>query len=299
MSLIAFFLILASVFLHALWHFISKSREPTPAFFVVVSASCLCTTLPFALTAGIDFHLLPWKFYLLVFCGSFSGVVCDIGLSYAYRLADVSLAYPLARALPVLMTAVLTILLRIGRTPAPLALFGMLVITVGCILMPMKNFSDLHWKNYWNKALFGIFLAALGTTGYTIFDSEGVRLLFAHEPVARWHGATAYSCMRETLICSMLSIYVFCIPRERARFTKKLFLQPHPYFAGVFAGIAYLLVLIAMGFVTNVSFVQAFRQMSLPVGVILGILLLKEKCPRTKLAGVVLVVVGLILTAIA
>ena len=180
-----------------------------------------------------------------------------------------------------------------------MALFGMLVIMIGCVMMPMKSFADLHWKNYWNKALFGIFLAALGTTGYTIFDSEGVRLLYECEPVPRWHGAATYSCIRETCLLSMLLVYVLCVPHERARITKDLFLHPHPYFAGVFAGVAYLLVLIAMGFVSNVSFIQAFRQMSLPIGVIFGILFLKEKCLPTKLAGVTLVVTGLIITAIA
>ena len=59
------------------------------------------------------------------------------------------------------------------------------------------------------------------------------------------------------------------------------------------------LILLAMGFVTNVSYIQAFRQMSLPIGVIFGILFLKEKCLPTKLAGVTLVVTGLIITAIA
>ena len=299
MSLIAFVLILASVVLHALWHFISKSRKPVPAFFLLVSGACLCTTLPFALTSGIDFHLLPGRFWLMVLGGAFCGVVCDIGLSCAYRRADVSLAYPLARALPVLMTAFLTILFGIGKNPAPMALFGMLVIMIGCVMMPMKSFSDLHWKNYWNKALLGVFTAALGTTGYTIFDSEGVRLLYECEPIPRWHGAATYSCIRESCLASMLLVYVLCVPHERAQITKDLFLHPHPYLAGVFAGIAYLLVLIAMGFVSNVSFIQAFRQMSLPVGVILGILFLKEKCLPTKLAGVVLVVAGLIITATA
>ena len=275
MTLTAFILIFASVILHALWHFICKSARPVPAFYMVVSASCLCTTLPFALTSGIDLTRLR-----------------------AYRLADVSLAYPLARALPVIMTAFVTVLLGIGATPSPLELFGMLIIMSGCVLMPMKNFSDLHWKNYWNRALLGILVAAAGTTGYTIFDSEGVRLLLANEDVARWHGAAAYSSLRESVLLLTLSCYVFAIPHERARVTKDLFCHPHPYLAGIGAALAYLLILIAMGFVTNVCFVQAFRQMSLPVGVLLGMFFLHEKCSAAKLTGVALIVCGLILTVL-
>ena len=61
---------------------------------------------------------------------------------------------------------------------------------------------------------------------------------------------------------------------------------------------AYLLVLAAMGMVSNVSFLQAFRQMSLPLGVAAGIFFLHEKVSGPKLAGTFLVVCGLILTVI-
>ena len=60
---------------------------------------------------------------------------------------------------------------------------------------------------------------------------------------------------------------------------------------------AYILVLLAMHFVTNVSYVQAFRQMSLPLGAFLGIAFLKEKATSPKLAGLTLIVGGLIAVA--
>ena len=53
-----------------------------------------------------------------------------------------------------------------------------------------------------------------------------------------------------------------------------------------------------MGFVTNVSFVQAFRQLSLPLGVFAGIVFLKESPAKPKLLGVALIVLGLILTVL-
>ena len=82
------------------------------------------------------------------------------------------------------------------------------------------------------------------------------------------------------------------------RMPHALLCHPHPYFAGIGAALAYLLILIAMGFVTNVCFVQAFRQMSLPVGVLLGMFFLREKCSAAKLTGVGLIVCGLILTVL-
>ena len=52
-----------------------------------------------------------------------------------------------------------------------------------------------------------------------------------------------------------------------------------------------------MGLVTNVSFIQAFRQLSLPIGVALGIVILKEKISLPKIIGVALLLAGLVLSA--
>ena len=69
-------------------------------------------------------------------------------------------------------------------------------------------------------------------------------------------------------------------------------------YAGLFASCSYVLVLLSMGYVTNVSFVQVFRQMGMLIGVALGIFLLKEKCTLPKIIGVTLIVLGLILTVL-
>ncbi len=298
MSFIAFILILSSVLLHALWHFLSKSSKPAPAFFVLVSGANILTTLSVALTSGVELDKLPPLFFLMMIGGGFSGMVCDCGLSLAYRKADVSMAYPLARALPVLSTAAITVMLGLGKRPSPLALTGMAVIFVGCLAIPLKKLSDLSWKNYFNRALLGILIAAAGTTGYTIFDSEGIRILLENTQVSRWRAAATYSCMRETVLFILLVTFVMSIPSERRMLNRELIRSVTPYLAGVFAGVAYIFILIANGFVTNVSFVQAFRQMSLPVGVALGIIFLKEKCYPARIAGVFLVVAGLIITVL-
>lgn len=297
MTFTAFLLILISVLLHATWHFLSKSRRPAPAFFLLVSLSGLAVLVPLAGFSGLQFRALPPEFFWFLLGGGLSGTLCDIGLSVAYRRADVSLAYPLARAIPVLLTALVTGIFCIGAPPGAVALWGMGEISAGCVLMPLSSFADMHWRSYFNPALFGILLAAAGTTGYTICDSQALKLIAAHGGTDRFWGAAAYSAMRETVLFSTLFCYVALVPGERRAINRDLFRHPHPYFAGLFASGAYLLVLLAMGFVTNVSFVQAFRQMSLPVGVLLGMVILKERCTLPRTIGILLVLAGLVLTA--
>jgi uncharacterized membrane protein len=57
-------------------------------------------------------------------------------------------------------------------------------------------------------------------------------------------------------------------------------------------------VLLAMGFVSNVSYLQAFRQISLPLGVLAGIFLLRERPGAPRMTGIVLVLAGLVLVAL-
>jgi uncharacterized membrane protein len=65
--------------------------------------------------------------------------------------------------------------------------------------------------------------------------------------------------------------------------------------AGIY--FTYSLVLISMAFVTNVSYVVAFRQLSVPLGVTLGVLVLREPRHTPKFVGVALMSLGLFLVA--
>ena len=64
-------------------------------------------------------------------------------------------------------------------------------------------------------------------------------------------------------------------------------------FAGVCASLTYLLVLVAMNFVTNVAYVQAFRQIGLLIGLVEGVFILHERCTAPKFAGFALILAGL------
>ena len=303
MSALAFVLILASVVLHAGWHFISKSQRPPLAFFLLISFGGFCSTLPFTLASGIDLSALPGKFWLMVSFGAFCGVVCNTGLSFAYRLADVSLAYPLARALPVLLTAFVTECIYFSTGyGAPLGIagiIGMIVIFAGCIIMPLNDFSSFRLSSYTrNRALPWILIAALGTTGYTVFDKAGIDLMLKYGKASSvLTGSCAYSSIREMILFFFLFVIVLTLPHERENLKFSMFGKWQGYVSGLFAAAAYVLVLLAMHWVTNVSYVQAFRQMSLPVGVFLGIVFLKEKTTAPKLAGLALIVTGLVLAA--
>lgn len=296
MTWIAFLLVFFSVFLHAGWSFLSKSTRPSGAFFLLSSSTAALLLLPVFLASDWrGLGVLPFRFWLLLTgSGCFEILYC-LGLAYAYRRCDISLAYPLARALPVLLVAAVTAVFGIGRFPGVVALAGMAVITAGCLLLPLDG--RFQWTSYCNRAVLFILLAAAGTTGYTIVDSVSMALLRESAVQSALRSSLQYIFMIESLIAVGLAVYVQLVPVERREFRRLFLKSPYPLISGACSASAYLLILIAMGHVSNVSFIQAFRQMSLPLGVLAGILLLKERCSREKLFGVALIVIGLMMTA--
>ena len=294
MTPFAFFLIFCSVLLHASWHFICKSRNPHLGFFVVFSFAILCAMTPLMLLSGIRFAAIPPAVLLCAAAGGVSGMICDIGLGYAYRNSDISLAYPMARALPVLFTAFATQCFGIGRALSLPVLAAMTVIFLGCVLLPLPDWRRLRLSAYCNKGMFGMLLAAVGTTCYTIADGYGVPRMAAAAPdCPALLAAGCYSFWREAAAFCVLNLGAVLLPGERPYYTRDLWRQVQPYLAGLFAGCAYVLVLWAMKYVTNVSYVQAFRQISLPIGVVFGVVFLKERLSLRKITAILLILGGL------
>ena len=162
----------------------------------------------------------------------------------------------------------------------------------------MKDFKSFELKTYCNKAAIFILMIAVGTTGYTIVDSQAGAILktFSQDfPLVR---SMLYLFFIEFGIMISLALYVALMRWERQELKYVLKAPQYPAIAGIFSATAYGLVLVAMGFVSNVSYVQAFRQLSLPLGVLLGVIFLKENPAKPKLAGVALIVIGLVLTVL-
>lgn len=299
MSFFAFIMIFASAVLHASWHFMVKQSKPVHALFIPISGANWIFTFIFASCADFKLSSQPGTLFLCAAAGGACGVICNLGLSQAYRISEVSLAYPLARALPVILTMIITSSTGIGKPITAITAAAMMIIFAGCLIMPLQSFRNIKKSDYINKSLPGIICAAAGTTGYTIFDSLGVKLFIKSNPhIPVWHASLVYSNFRETFLFMILVATVLIIPSERKELNTKIFKSWKPYCAGIFAGTAYALILIAMPFVTNVTYVQAFRQISLPTGMALGVIFLHEKCSIPKITGMILIISGLILSVL-
>lgn len=298
MTVPAFLLILASVFLHVTWNMLSKKSNPSMAFYMIMGFVATLMWLPVFCFCKIPFFQMPGKFFIFLLLSIFGEIIYMLGLARSYKSADISYVYPVVRALPVLIIAAVTIIFGLGKTPSLAALGGMVIITAGCLLMPLKNFRDFALSRYFNKTIFFILLAASGTTFYTLFDSSAIKIVREMRGQLDIVDTLSYLFLMEAGLFIGECIFVMCNKQERSVLKELLKAPLSPVIAGLSGSAAYALILFAFAFVTNVSFVQAFRQMSLPLGFFAGVIILHEKASRPKLLGLILIVTGLVLIAL-
>lgn len=297
MSITAAILIFISVFMHVAWNMLSKATTPSSAFYLIMNFIGGIIWLPFFLISVSSFTGLSTVFYWLLAGSVAAEVLYMYGLAHGYKHGDISLIYPLVRALPVVLLAVVTLTAGIGRPFGIPALCGMIIIAAGCVIMPFRSFRNLSFKGLNASALLFILLGAIGTTGYTLCDSLALKQVAEGGKVSNVCTLGYLFLIQMGLSLGEVPLVVFD-PAERAairNFLGKSIL--YPVAAGICCSCAYALILFAMQHVTNVSFIQAFRQLSLPLGFFAGVIFLHEKNSDTKMAGLILIFAGLLMVS--
>ena len=301
MSFIALILLLISAFTHATWNFISKKEHPTQAFYLVSNTIGVMCVLPILFYYWHKVHLIPQSVWMFAVISSFFLAAYMQALAGAYRSGDISIVYPLARALPVIFVFFITQFLGEGYLLGSWFVLGVVLVVVGCIILPMKVFRKYYMLNSINIYVLLAVLAAFGITGYTVTDDIALRQLreLAGNPFDLIEGTLIYMVL-EGIACSLLqSLFVFLQSGERANLKEVLQYYKVPAATtGIGIYLTYGLVLVAMNYVTNVSYVAAFRQLSIPIGALFGMLFLKEPRYYPKIIGVTMIFIGLILVAL-
>ena len=300
MTFTAFLLIVFSACLHASWNLLAKRSAMTVAFYTVICATAALLWSHVQFWTPLKVWQMPWIFYAFIAGSVLSDVVYCLGLVRAYRTMEMSTAYPMMRSLPLLFTAAVTSAAGWGEALTPLAVFGMVVVFIGCMIMPMKDFRGFKWSDYLNSRMLFIIIVACGTTGYTIFDSQAQAVLRqVYSEAAKPVISLSYYSTRGICLTATLLLATLLIKGEFINLKNIFRLKQWPALAaGAFASLTYVTVLLAMNYVTNVSYVQVFRQLGLIFGLLGGIIILKERCSAPKITGTLLIITGLVLTVL-
>ena len=301
MTITAAILLIVSAFTHAGWNLISKKEYPSQAFYLLANTIGVFCILPLLFVYRDLIYFIPPSVWIFMLISGFFLAVYLAALAGAYRIGDISIAYPLIRSLPVIFVFIATLILGKGHEVSGLLIAGLILIAAGCIVLPLKSFGDFQIKAYHNLCCFLAILSALGVAGYTIVDDEALKQLrdSANMPLNPVTGTLVYMVL-EGISCSIWqAVFVFCNAREKKNISA-VFKSGKSAAAitGIGIYLTWGMVLVSMNYVMNVSYVAAFRQLSIPLSAIIGMTLLKEPRHLPKKAGIAAIFVGLVLAGI-
>jgi uncharacterized membrane protein len=284
MTPFALLLIAASAGLHAVWNLMGRSHRSNPVgFFLRMDIVTVAIGLPLFAVALILLPDLPPRAWVY---GAASGVLCGIyyyTLGEGYRRSDLSMVYPLARALPILMLAGWDA--ARGRTPSPAGWLGLGMVTVGCLVLASPNRLKSPRELLWPA------LSALCIFGFTVIDKTAAEMV----PPGPLSAARYLYVFYVTALLALVPLMRATGTRIRGSSGWKL---PAVGALADFGG--YWLTLWAFQMAGRASYVFALRQLSIVLGVAGALFLYPEERGKPeRLPASVVIVAGLVMLALA
>lgn len=285
METLALLLIVFSAFMHALWNLLVKqSRDKTIFIWWMFVCSWSLMSL-FVFASGKDLPELSLRSLLLAAAAAVCFVLYHWFTGVAYREGDLSVTYPLAQ------TAMLYVpiwgVLLLGESLTLVGGAGILLIAAGAYCIQLRSLSAGEFLRPFaqlgNSSVQAALLAGFVYSVGAIIDKTGV---------------DSYSAYHFTyvLVFFMLGFMSLNLlrPRYRGRILKewrlnrKLVLWSGPIMLASFLSFRFGLQL------SPVSYAVPVRQVSLLIGVLIGILFLGESFGRIRLLSSGLILLGVV-----
>ena len=301
MTPLAVILVTVSAFIHASWNLLGKRHNPSTAFFFLAAVFAALCFSPLLLVYHEVFSFIPGRVWLWVILTSIFEAIYFIGLAGAYRHGDMSVAYPLARAIPVVLVTIITTILGLGKSLSLIGVVGIVMVVLGCLLLPLRSLREVHLQDYLTACCLLAGLAGMGTAGYTLVDNQALLEIRSAAGIglAKVEVAFFYLTLGSLGIAIAMGVAVIA-----SRFEREALIHTWragkgmAFITGLLIMGSYGLVLAAMEYASNVSYIAAFRQVSIPIGAILGIAIQREASYPIKIASIVIIFAGLVLIAL-
>jgi len=281
MSLTVILLIAVNALFHALWNFAAKKASGNfYAVYLGLVMSCIVAVPALFLVSPSEFYKAGAYPYVLA-SGALNAFYFFI-LAKSYEHGDISLVFPIARGTGIAGTVMLAYLL-LGERTSPIGIAGILAICAGIILTGYQHLRT----GVFHKGLMYALLVGSTTVSYSIIDKLGVGIM---NPVAYAFGFTAVATL-------LLTPYVVIFKRRELADAWKRY-RIHGFIVGVGSLGTYMLILFIFR-IAKVSYVVALRELAVVFGSLLGFRFLGEKPTGVKIAGIGLIVLGVIVIKMA
>jgi uncharacterized membrane protein len=267
-------LTLASAFVHAGWNLaLARARDVEAATAVVLVLALVVWAVPALLLGGVSSAAVPYVAASAVLELAYFAL-----LAAAYRRAELSVVYPVARgAAPVLL--VVAALAGLGGSVGAAQVVGVLLIAAGIVAV----------RGVGGGAGLRDLVLAVGVgaciAGYTLVDREGIQ------------GARPVTYLWLVLALATPP-YLAAMWRARGGTALRAAFSPTIAVAGLAIFGAYVLVLTALKLGASAASVGAVRECSVVIVTAFAAAVLHERVGLTRWAGAVLVTAGIIAIAL-
>lgn len=290
MGALSLALVLLSAFCHSAWNLLLKRSGNQEVFTwaFLVSGSVLLAPM-----GGVLFWLDPVAApgYWLALASAATHVAYFVLLGRAYSQGDLSLVYPIARGVGPMLVPVLAVL-ALGERAALPAVTGIILIVAGIFIV--------SWWGRFRQILAqpSVFLrdggvryamlTGVSITTYTLIDKVGVGHVQPFLYMYMINVGTAIG------LAPYIAFKYGMTPVRRAWQSNAWAIVT----ASLLVFIAYGLVLTAFS-LSQVSYVAPAREVGIVFGVLLGVMVLKERFGQGRLLGSIFIVLGLALIALS
>jgi len=298
---ISLLVLLVAALLHAGWNLLVKQSSDKQVFTGLALLAGALLAAP-VLVLGFPFPARVWPYAL---ASAFCEALYFAALATAYRLADFSLAYPIARGTAPLLLAVWAVW-WLGERPRPGGVVGLVVLVLGLLVVgaagrphprplshlppnppPGEGRQAAKYQGRW-AGIAAALAVAVVISVYSVIDGAAVRFVAPAPYTALVLALAAPLIMPVVLVRSNL---------QTLRTTWRLH-WPRILLVGALMQISYGLVLFAYSR-SPVSYAGAIREVSIIFAALAGWRWLHEPLGRQRLAGAVLICLGILLIAVA
>ena len=286
MSLAPIVLVVLAAFVHATWNLLSKQAAAAGATFVFAYNLVACVAYAPWVAWLLAQGALTWSLPVAG-CILLSGLIhlaYSLCLQRGYQVADLSVVYPVARGTGPMLSSFGAFLL-LGEAPSPQRLLGLAAVVIGIGLISTRGDLAAFRRPggqagvRWGTAT-GFLIAS-----YTVVDAYSVKTLGIQPVIVDWFSNLLRFFLLAPVVLRDLS-------RTRRLMHGRWLLALG---VGLLSPLSYILVLAALNMGAPLSVVAPTREMSMMIGALFGMVILREAVGVWRLVGCLVLIAGVVL----
>ena len=284
MTLFASFLLLLYCIGHSYWNFLVKKSDNPQIMLVLIALGSWIIFSPIAIIYVIS-NPISSDIWLLILINSVLQIFYYAFLGKAYKLADLSIVYPLARGSAVFFIPLWGVLF-LGETISSSAIVGILMVFLGLIFISVIPILSNKLRVNRNLVV-GIFLSilvGLNISFYTIVDKQAV--------------SSVHPFVYPILITIGGSMGAILFTGSKSKIND-LKIEFRKNYSSVLLGssimyLAYSVMLYALN-ISRMSYAGTARELTIIVGMIWSYFFLKEKITKLRIFSVIVIFFGAVI----